>query len=72
MPDKTRTIPLTSMEKILLNAGASRVSEDAKSELKKTIEKKAAEISGKAVRLSRHAKRNTVMDTDIKLAISKD
>lgn len=63
-----RSIPLASMEKILKECGADRVSDDAKVALKSIIEEIADEISQNANRLAKHAGRRTVMDSDIKLA----
>ncbi|MBS3136435.1 histone family protein [Candidatus Woesearchaeota archaeon] len=64
-----RLIPLAAMEKIIRDAGAERVSDDAKEALKELLEKKAEEISKKAVMLSIHAGRKTVKSSDVKLAL---
>ncbi len=63
-----RLIPLAAMEKLMRQAGAERVSDDAKLALKEIIEDKAKEISEKAARFASHAKRKTVKSEDIKLA----
>jgi len=65
---KHRILPLAAMEKILKNAGADRVGEDAKLALKNAVEDIAEEISQQAVRLAMHARRKTVKSRDIKLA----
>ncbi len=54
---------------MLKDAGASRVSKEAKQEFKKYLEKTAFEVAQKAVKLAQHAKRKTVDASDIKLAI---
>ncbi|MCL5442406.1 MAG: NFYB/HAP3 family transcription factor subunit [Candidatus Micrarchaeaceae archaeon] len=59
----------SSVEKMLKDAGASRVSKEAKQEFKKYLEKTAFEVAQKAVKLAQHAKRKTVDASDIKLAI---
>ena len=66
-----RLIPLAAMEKIIKQAGAERVSDDAKSALKEVIETKAEEISAKAIKYALHAGRKTVQAGDIKLAVSE-
>jgi histone H3/H4 len=63
-----RTIPLATMEKILKNAGAERVSEKAKAALKEVLEDIAEKISVDAVKFANHAGRKTVKAGDIKLA----
>jgi histone H3/H4 len=68
MASNMRSIPLASMEKILKLAGAERVSDDAKLALRTILEEVADEITQNAVKLSRHAGRRTVMESDIKLA----
>lgn len=64
-----RLMPLASMEKIISEAGAERVSEDAKVELKRIIEEYSISIAEKAVKFAQHAGRKTIKSEDIKLAI---
>ncbi|MBR9690618.1 histone [Candidatus Woesearchaeota archaeon] len=64
----TKLLPIFAMEKILKNSGAKRVSLDAKKALKQEIESFAENISKRAVELSKHSKRRTVLAPDIKLA----
>jgi histone H3/H4 len=66
-----RLIPLAAMEKIMRNAGAERVSDDAKAALKALIEEKAVEISERAVKFANHAGRKTIKSGDIKLALNE-
>jgi histone H3/H4 len=66
-----RLIPLAAMEKIMRNAGAERVSDDAKAALKEIIEEKAEEISQRAVTFAKHAGRKTIKSEDIKLVVKE-
>jgi histone H3/H4 len=63
-----RVLPLAAMEKILKQAGAERVSDQAKVALKEVIEELAGKIAGNAVKFASHAGRKTVKERDIKLA----
>ncbi|MBR9691128.1 histone [Candidatus Woesearchaeota archaeon] len=56
------------MARILTKAGAPRVSKEAAVKLAEIVQDKAEEISKKAVEIAEHAKRNTVMEGDIRLA----
>lgn len=66
-----RLMPLAAMAKIMRNAGAGRVANDAKSALKQVIEEKAEEISSRAVKFAMHAGRKTIKAEDIKLAVNE-
>ncbi len=62
-------LSLSAMHKIFKKAGAERISEDAKEKLREIVEDYALEIARRAVALAKHAKRNTVMEDDVKLAV---
>jgi DNA-binding protein len=62
------SLPLAAMERLLKNAGASRVSEEAKATLKQILEEHAQNIGEKAWDAAQHAKRKTIKSSDIKLA----
>ena len=68
MNNSKKLLPLAAMEKILKAAGAERVSDSAKIELKNALENLAEEIAGQAVKLASHAGRKTIKSGDIKLA----
>ena len=55
--------------RMLKEAGASRISDDAVLEFHKHINRSAFEVAQKAVRLAKHAKRKTVEASDIRLAV---
>ncbi|MBW2973294.1 NFYB/HAP3 family transcription factor subunit [Candidatus Woesearchaeota archaeon] len=66
-----RSIPLAAMEKILKQAGASRVSDKAKIALRDVLEECVEQISNDAIRFAAHAGRKTIKAGDIKLALKK-
>lgn len=65
---REHTIPLAISERILKNAGAPRVSEDAKVAFSTILQEIAEDIGGRASMISKHAGRKTVQEEDIKIA----
>lgn len=64
-------LPLAPVERIIRKAGAERVSEDAGMELAKVLEDYGIEVSREAITLAKHARRTTVKEEDIRLAVAR-
>ena len=69
MPKRTTAIPKAAAVRILMDAGAKRVSEDAAEALAEILEEKAEAIAEKSIRIAVHSGRKTVLDSDVKLAV---
>ena len=68
MKRKTSVIPKATVARILMKAGAKRVSADAAETFAEVLTEIAVKISTRAAEISRHAGRKTVHEGDIKLA----
>ncbi|WP_410319709.1 histone family protein [Methanobrevibacter sp.] len=62
-------IPKAPIARIIKEAGAERVSEDAKAELAAYVEEIARNVAKEATQVAKIAKRKTIKADDIKLAI---
>ena len=68
MGRKTSTIPKASVARILMKAGAKRVSRGGVDAFADVLTEIALKISKKAAEISRHTGRKTVHEGDIRLA----
>jgi DNA-binding protein len=62
------TIPRSPLGRLMMNAGAERVSDEACEEMEMFLHDYAIGIAKKANEIARHAKRKTVGSGDVKLA----
>ena len=71
MQRKTSIISKAPVTRVLIKAGAKRVSDSAAKALSEVIKEKSLEIATRAVELANHAGRKTILEEDIKLASKK-
>ena len=65
---QTTIIPKAPCARILMNAGAKRVSAEAAQAFAEVLEDMAKEVAVQANKISKHAGRKTIHDSDIKIA----
>jgi histone H3/H4 len=68
MKTKVHVLQLAPMGRLLRKAGADRVSETAKQELREILEDFGIELSRKAIKFANHAGRTTIKGEDVSLA----
>ena len=64
-------IPKAPIARIIKEAGAERVSEDAKAELAAYVEEVARNVAKEATQVAKIAKRKTIKAEDIKFAVNE-
>lgn len=62
------TIPKAPMARILMNAGAKRVSQDAVDAFSEVLTEMTEKIAKRAAEIAKHSGRKTIHEGDIKLA----
>ncbi|MGC8571841.1 MAG: histone [Candidatus Micrarchaeia archaeon] len=63
-------ISTSTIKKILKEAGAERVSDEAVIAFQENIDKLAYKVATRSVKFAKHAKRKTIDPSDIKLAMT--
>ncbi len=61
-------LPLAPIKRVIKNAGAERVSDDAVEAMRDVLEEQAVELSKEAKQYANHADRKTVKKEDIRAA----
>ncbi|MGB9748764.1 MAG: histone [Candidatus Woesearchaeota archaeon] len=68
MPKNTSILPKANVERLMKRTGALRISNSAVEEMTDFLIKQGFEISKRAVEITKHSGRRTVLAKDIKLA----
>lgn len=62
-------LPYAPAERILKEAGATRVSEEAKEALMQVLEEEATALVAKAIDIMKNCKRKTILEEDMRLIL---
>ena len=65
-------LPLLPFERIAKKAGVKRLSKEAAEEMREIINELGLDIAEKAVRISRHAGRKTIMKEDVRFVVKRE
>ncbi len=68
MPKRSNAIPNAPAARILMNAGAKRVSAEAVEAFVSVLTDRGEELAKRAADVARHAGRKTIHDADIRIA----
>lgn len=66
---RTNIIPKAPIARMLLNAGAKRVSADAVDAFADIVQNLAENIATNSARIAKHSGRKTIQEGDVKLAV---
>ena len=69
-PLQQRTLPLLACKKMLKAQGALRIEDDALVVMRQALEAEIATLTLDALKYSRHAKRRTVLASDVQIALA--
>ncbi len=65
-------LPLLPFERIAKKSGVKRLSKEALEELRDVMDEYATQMAEKAVKISRHANRRTVMAGDVRFVTKEE
>ncbi|MBR9681004.1 MAG: histone [Candidatus Altiarchaeota archaeon] len=68
---KNKVVPFAAVERLARKAGAERISVDAIKTLSEILKTYAEDVSIKAVKYARYAKRSTIKREDVELSASE-
>lgn len=65
-----RTLPLLACKKMLKQQGALRIEEEALVVMRQVLEQEIATLTLESLKFSRHAKRRTILASDVQIALA--